>query len=361
MTVVVLAARRSAVVPRQGAFAALELHELAAPVISAVLQDAGLPAAAVSELICANALGAGGNPARVVALASGLPEQVAGLSIDRQCVGGLDALGLGAALIDSGMADIVIAGGVESYSRRPLRQRTYADERPDEYYDRPPFTPWPDRDPDMDEAADQLAGQLCISREEQDKWAVDSHAKARMQVSEEIVFIEGITRDTFTRKLTPALAARAPELTGTVTAANSAVAADAAAFVVLGRHEAFPEAPVRLGIHATLGADPMLPGFAPVPAIQSVLSGSRLKSDDLTVAEIMEAYAAQAIACVRVCDLPPEIVNKGGGALARGHPIGASGAILAVRLFHELKEKGGTGLAAIAAAGGLGTALLMHA
>ena len=121
---VILAARRTAVVPRGGAFARLSLEELAAPVIAAVLADAALPPEAVDEVIAANALGAGGNPARRVALLAGLPERVAGLTIDRQCVGGLDAILLARALVDSGAARVVLAGGVESYSRRPLRLRT---------------------------------------------------------------------------------------------------------------------------------------------------------------------------------------------------------------------------------------------
>ncbi|OZA10847.1 MAG: acetyl-CoA acetyltransferase, partial [Rhodobacterales bacterium 17-64-5] len=111
-----IAARRTAVVPRGGAFARLSIEELAAPVIAACLKDAGITLDQVEEVILSNALGAGGNPARRVALAAGLPERVAGLSIDRQCAGGLDAILLARALVDSGAADIVLAGGVESTS-----------------------------------------------------------------------------------------------------------------------------------------------------------------------------------------------------------------------------------------------------
>ncbi|MEO6300363.1 MAG: thiolase family protein, partial [Paracoccaceae bacterium] len=118
---VIVAAKRSAVVPRGGAFALLSLQDLATPVIGALLTAAGVEAGRVDEVVCANSLGAGGNPARIVALAAGLPERVAGLSIDRQCAGGLDAVLLARALVDSGAAEVVIAGGVERYSRRPLR------------------------------------------------------------------------------------------------------------------------------------------------------------------------------------------------------------------------------------------------
>ena len=117
---------------------------------------------------------------------------------------------------------------------------------------------------------------------------------------------------------------------------------------------------VELIAAATKGSRPEEPGLAPLVAIGSVFRQSGLKANDLNRAEIMEAYAVQAMACTRLADIPETIVNPGGGALARGHPIGASGAINAVRLFHDLSRKPGTGLAAIAAAGGLGTALLMR-
>ena len=114
MSAWIVAGRRTAVMPRGGAFARLSLADMAAPVIAACLADAGIAADAVDEVIVANALGAGGNPARVVALAAGLPERVAGLSIDRQCAGGLDAVLLARDLVDSGGAEVVVAGGVES-------------------------------------------------------------------------------------------------------------------------------------------------------------------------------------------------------------------------------------------------------
>ena len=201
-----IAARRTAVVPRGGAFARLSIEDLAAPVVLACLADAGLSPNQVDELILSNALGAGGNPARRVALASGLPERVAGLSIDRQCAGGLDAILLARALVDSGAAEIVLAGGVESYSRRPLRWATDPDGGPPVPYDQAPFTPWPDRDPDMAAAADALARRLGISRERQEAWATESHAKAlRADHSVEIVPLAGISRDTFPRALTSRL------------------------------------------------------------------------------------------------------------------------------------------------------------
>jgi len=357
-----IAARRTAVVPRGGAFARLSIEDLAAPVLLACLADAGFSTDRVDEVILSNALGAGGNPARRVALAAGLPEHVAGLTVDRQCAGGLDAILLARAMVDSGAADVVLAGGVESYSRRPLRLATDPDGGAPVAYDQSPFTPWPDRDPRMADAAEALAQRLGISRERQEAWAVASHAKAlQADHSAEIVPVAGVTRDAFARRLTPGLLARAPVVSGSVTAATAAVAADAAAvclvvsdrvakgWVAKGRGMAI------LG-GATVGANPVEPGLAPLAAIARVWDGT-----PLAMVEVMEAYAVQAIAVVEGAAFDPALVNPGGGALARGHPIGASGAILAVRLFHDLRQGGGRGLATIASAGGIGTALLVEA
>ncbi|WP_167648271.1 thiolase family protein [Mameliella alba] len=359
----IVSALRTPVAPRGGALSGLQLHELGAPVLRRVIEAAGLEACQVDEVILGNALGAGGNPARMVALAAGLPDQVAGLTLDRQCCGGLDALVIGAALIASGQAEVVAAGGVETYSRRPLRLRTDPEGGPPMAYDRPPFTPWPERDPEMDDAAEALSAELGISRAAQDAWAIDSHRKAlAADMTPEIVPLGGLHADAFTRALTPRLVARAPRLCGTITAANAAVAADGAAFCLLVSERVAAELPdnglaYRGGL--TLGGRVDRPGLAPVAAIRKVLERADMDAGALSVAEVMEAYAVQAIACVNGAGLDPSVVNPGGGGLARGHPVGASGAINAVRLFHELRQRGGTGLATIAAAGGLGTAVLM--
>ncbi|MBE0554957.1 MAG: thiolase family protein, partial [Rhodobacteraceae bacterium] len=269
----------------------------------------------------------------------------------------LDAVLLAAALVDSGAARVVIAGGAESYSRRPLRLATDPEGGDPQPYDAPPFTPWPDRDPDMTAAAAALAGRLGISRQAQEDWAFESHRKALAAGNPpEVVALKGMTRDAFARALTPAIARRAKVLAGSITTATAAVAADAAAFVVVARDDmAGPEA-LRIGPGVTLGALPEEPGLAPVPAIAETLRRAGLAPAALARVELMEAYAVQAIACATGAGLDPARINPAGGALARGHPIGASGAILAVSLFHGLQS--GHGLAAIAAAGGLGTAVL---
>ena len=362
----IIAAKRSIVAPIGGALATLQLHDLAAPVITSCLDDAKLAPDQVDDVILSNALYGGGNPARMAALAAGLPESVAGLSIDRQCAGGLDAIILAAQMVISGDSNVVIAGGAESYSRRPIRQHTFLDGHDPKTYDRPPFTPWSDRDPDMHEAAADLARLHNISKKVQDNWTIESHTKALAHAAalqKEIVQIVGISEssDTYTRKMSSALCNRAKVLSGTITNATTAVAADAAAFVVVVSEDMIKSLPnthaVKIVTGKTVGSDPTLPGLAPVAAINAI--GASNKAFDHI--EIMEAYAAQTIACVKDAGLDEDQVNKKGGALARGHPIGASGAILAVRLYHDLVATGGIGLAAIAAAGGLGTALELSA
>ncbi len=331
---VIVAAKRSAIVPRGGAFAGLEIEQIAAPVIAALRSDFK-----IDEIICANALGAGGNVARIIALAAGLP-QVAGLTIDRQCAGGLDAILLARAMVDSGVARVVIAGGAESYSRRPTRLR---DGVP---YDQARFAPLGWDDPDMAVAADRLAHEAGISRAAQDAWAVASHGKARVS-ADEIVPILGLMSDPFARGLRVAVAARAKVISGSITAANTAVAADGAAFVLVVADDLARQG-LRIVNGATVGGDVARPALGPLAAME------RIGRDGVEMAEIMEAYAVQGMICARGFDR----VNVGGGALARGHAIGASGAVLAVRLFYELGA--GRGMAAIAAAGGIGTAMLVE-
>ncbi len=363
---VIIAALRTAVVPRGGAFVNLQPYQLAAPVITALLRQSGLAEDEVSQLILANSLGAGGNPARVAALAAGL-QRVSGLTIDTQCAGGLDAVAMAAALVDCGAAEVVIAGGAESYSRRPLRARTFTDQRPAEFYTRPPFTPDPHSDPDMTEAASDLADRYHISRAAQDQYAIDSHRKAlaaAAEMQQEIVPLAGVTNDVYGRALSPRLAQRAPGLAGSVSLVSTAVEADAAAFclVVSERVAArlAPEFMLSVTGYQTVGGDSRLPGYAPVEAIRRLFDRYPQCVPGDCISEMMEAYAVQAMVCIAQTGLAPENVNPGGGALARGHPIGASGAILVCRIFHELSRRNGQhGLCAIAAAGGLGSAMLL--
>ncbi len=366
----IVAAARTPVAPSGGSLREFDYEALAIAPIARCLTDAEVECDQVDELILSNALGAGGNPARVTALAARLPQRVAGLSIDRQCVGGLDALLLARSMIASGDARIVLAGGSESHSLRPERSFKESWNGEPRLRDQARFTPWPDRDPDMAEAADRLAETQGITFEDQNAWAVASHAKARdasERLGAELAVPDRVSLDgdAFTRELTEALCARAPRLSGTISVANTSVAADGAAMTLVVSRDVLdglnPGFALRIVDGVTCGGDPQCPGTAPIEAIRAVLQRADTLPGSLDEIELMEAYAAQAIACARGAGLPPERINRGGGSLARGHPIGASGAILAVRLFHELRRGGALGLAAIAAAGGLGTALLVEA
>lgn len=370
--VVIIAAKRTAVVPAHGAFRAIEAFDLGAPVIAALIDSAGLSRDDIDEVIFGNALAGGGNVARVAALQADLPQRVAAMTLDTQCCGGLDAIALGAARIASGQARIVIAGGVESFSRAPLRYtRPRGPGETPVYYARPAFTPWPERDPDMIAAAAALAEREDLTRAAQEAFAVDSHRKAmaaQARLSEEIVAVEGAGRDLFTRNLTPQLCARTPVLAGApahaVTAATTAIEADGAAALVLVAKEVASglSDAIEIAGAQSVGGDPMLPGLAPIAATNRLLHRLGWSAEDIAACEIMEAFAAQAMACARGTHVDPARVNLAGGALARGHPIGASGAVLAVRLWHELRRAsaGSRGLAMIAAAGGLGSALALR-
>ncbi len=369
----IVAGRRSPAAPRGGGLSALEVADLGVPVIRQALSDTGLKTTQVDDVILGNALYGGGNPARVVALAAGIPEKAGATTIDTQCCSGLDAIGLAADRIASGAVDIVVAGGVESFSRAPIRHKRprTVDEEPIPY-DAPPFTPWPDRDPDMIEAAANLAADQNISRIAQEAYAVESHRRSRADSSKnaEVTSVAGIDDDEFTRALSPALCQRLPLLAGDqacgLTSATIAVEADAAAMVIVASKAAMKENGLQDRAVALLGAasrggDPSCPALAPIHAAKALLTRLGLRPNDLGCVEMMEAFAVQALACIEGIGLDPATVNRRGGALARGHPIGASGAILAVRLYHDLLRNapGTRGLAAIAAAGGLGSALIL--
>lgn len=373
--VFIASARRTAVVPRGGAFARLEAVDLAEASIRVALDDVGLPPSDIDEVILGNTLYGGGNPARVAALKAGVPLEIPATTIDTQCCAGLDAILLGAARIKAGEADVVVAGGFESFSRAPIRSRRPVlsgdDPQP---YDRPPFTPWPDRDPDMIPAAATLAAELDITRRDQEAFAIESHSKALKHGAPMTEFVSACdqTSDPFSRRLTPGLCKRLPVLAGSqthgVTAAAVAVEADAAAVVLLVSDRALaslrhPNRLIRIIGGGRTGGDPERPGLAPIAAARAALQRAEISASSISVAEIMEAFAVQAIACIRGIGLDPSVVNPGGGALARGHPIGASGAITVVRVWNELQSGnvGAVGLSAIAAAGGIGSAALLRA
>ncbi|MDH7797917.1 MULTISPECIES: thiolase family protein [unclassified Beijerinckia] len=370
----IVAAKRTAVAPRHGAFAALGVHDLAAPLIGAILEETGIAPDSVDEIILGNALYGGGNPARVVGLAAGLPQRVPAQTIDTQCCAGLDAIIAASERILAGTADVILCGGVESFSRSPLRlRRPLRDDEEAVEYQRPPFTPWADRDPDMIASAHDLAVRLDISRSRQEAFAIESHAKtlaARAHLHREIVPVAGLDHDAFGRRLSEKTCARLPALAGAgahaLTAATIAVEADAAAVLAVVSDAALKKlkgaSAVRIVAAKRVAGDPVLPGLMSTEAAKAVLAQVQTTADAISAVEIMEAFAAQALGTVDALRFDSSRINRGGGALSRGHPIGASGGILAVRLFHELQreEAGARGLATIAAAGGLGSALIVE-
>jgi acetyl-CoA C-acetyltransferase len=371
MKAYIIAAKRTPVTPRGGDLAKVSVAELAGTCLHATLSQAGVAEDRVDDVILGNALYGGGNPARVASLWAGLPESIPAMTLDTQCCAGLDALLIARARIASGEADVIIAGGVESYSRSPLRftRPLTPDEAPVEYQ-RPPFTPWPERDPDLIVAADALAQRLSITREQQEAYAQLSHEKGHGASfsTHEMCVVSGVSEDTFTRRLTPEMCMRLPSMWGTkaMTKATVAVQADGAATVLMVSERFLntltprPFAVEVVG-GVRVGSDPEHPALAPIDAVKRLLTREGVAIQDISVIELMEAFAVQAIACIQGLSLDVSRINRKGGALARGHPIGASGAILAVRLFHELREQGlGMGLATIPAAGGLGSALLLR-
>lgn len=381
---------RSAVAPHGGVFCGLQPHEIAAPVLRGLLQRTGVPAQAVDAVVIGNALGAGGNPARMVALAAGLPQRCAAFSIDTQCCAGIDAVSMAVGLLASGQASVVIAGGVEAWSRSPIRQvRPMRTGEPAVGYERPAFAPDPARDPDMLVSAADYAWQHGFSRAQQDAYAVLSHQRAvahQAALASEIVPVNGLKQDVYPRAVDGLRAARMPVAVKlapreeVARASNHAfrdcsvstlaisAKADGAALVLL----ATPQACQALGIvpraawvtAAALGCDSAIPLVAAEKAAVAALSRAGLASmDSLRVIELHDAFAVQGLSFCQALGLEPTRINRRGGGLARGHPIGASGAIAMVRLLSDLQvdeAPGARGLVAVAGAGGIGAAAILE-
>ncbi|WP_455226598.1 thiolase family protein [Lautropia mirabilis] len=372
LPVPLLAGCRTPVAPRHGALRRHTPHTLAAPLVLHLLQTVGLPPEAVDTLILGNALGAGGNPARMTALAASLPQRCATFSVDTQCCSGLDAINLAAARILSGQSDVVIAGGAEAWTRSPIRQHRPMDATQAAIpYERPAFTPWPERDPDPLQAAADYAARHGFTRHQQDEYARDSHARAvRTMVARPactpfaILPLEGLVHDAYPRLLSERqasrmpVAARAPTNTHSLAASDPDCAlsrlaispqADGAALVLMAsaqfcaRHGITPAAHWLGGL--SLGANPDNPLTGALAAAEALLQRQRqrLDLDVLHAVELHDAFAVQGLAFQKALQsqgLDPARINAWGGGLARGHPIGASGAIALVELLARLHSTG---------------------
>ena len=359
-TPVVVAARRTPIGRSGGALRAYPVDALAAPVLRAVLDDAGLDS--VDDVLLGNVFGPGGNPARVAALRAGLGHGVPGMTVDRQCASGLAAITLAATMIRAGEGEAFLAGGVESASTAPHRAWPTDPPQP---YTRAPFAPAEVGDPEMGAAADLVAAEAGISRERQDRFALRSHERAVAaqragRFAAELVPIGTATADERPRSgFTMARLARFPPAFtpgGTATAANSCGVNDGAAAVLVvseALRRRLRLSGLRLVAAATAAVDPNRLGLGAAPAMRRVLGGTRAD-----VVEFNEAFAGQALACLDAAGVEEDAVSPDGGAIALGHPWGASGAVLVVRLFSRLVRAGlgRTGLAALSAGGGVGVA-----
>ena len=370
---VIVAARRTPIGTAGQSLAGVDAARLGGAVVAAASSDLARLGPTVSEVVLGNCMGPGGDVARVAALTAGLPFSVPALTVDRQCASGLAAIAVAASALRSERG-AVVAGGVESASTAPWRSwpPSPASAQPVRY-ERAPFAPTADLDPDMGLANDLLAEERGITRERQDEYAARSHARALEAVragafDAEVVEVAGAVRDDRPRALTVERLARlrpAFREGGTATAGNSCGISDGAAAVALVDSATYADLGVtglRVLSSATAGVDPRRPGIGLVPAVRLALERAGLRLPDVDVVEINEAFAGQVLACCDELGLDPERVCPQGGALALGHPWGASGAVLVVRLFSQLVREGAGryGLAAIAAGGGQGVALVVE-
>lgn len=378
---VIVAALRTPICRANGQLKRLRAPDLLAPVLTSLVEVTGLDPADVDDVVIGNAVGGGGNVARFAALQAGLPISVPGITVDRQCGSGLDAIALAARLVRAGGDPVFLAGGVESISTAPAR----ADRNDDgglDFYSRARFVPQAFGDPDMGVAAENVARHFGISRERQDSYALESHrrvieASAAGRFTDEIVPLvpntSPVTLDDGPKaSLKPSLMARFPAAfvpNGTVTAANSCFDADAASAVVitsLSRARAMGLEDALLVVDCdTAGVDPGLLGIGAAVAAARMLARQGIAADDVDLVEFNEAFASQTLACLDHLGVDPARTNRDGGALALGHAYGASGAVLVTRLMaqaRDLHANGGRetlGLAMISIAGGMGTAALL--
>ena len=386
--IVIASAKRTAVGSFNGAFANTPAHELGAAAIKAALESARVEAADVDEVILGQILSAaqGQNPARQAAMKAGVPQEKTAFGLNQLCGSGLRAVALGLQQIVNGDANIIVAGGQESMSQAPhaahLRNGVKMGEMKfidtmlkDGLFDA--FHGY-----HMGNTAENVAAKWQITREEQDRFATGSQNKAEAaqkagRFKDEIAPFTVSTRkgdvvvadDEFIRPGTTyeALAKLRPAFAkdGTVTAGNASGINDgAAALVVMTAAEAkrrnlTPLA--RIASWATAGVDPAIMGSGPIPASRKALARAGWAVKDLDLVEANEAFAAQALAVNKDMGWDPAIVNVNGGAIALGHPIGASGARVLVTLLHEMARRDAKkGLATLCIGGGMGIALTVE-
>jgi 3-oxoadipyl-CoA thiolase len=384
---VVLSAVRTPVGRKGGALADVRPDDLAATAIAAAVERAGVPAEQIEDVYFGAANQAGEdnrNVARMAALLAGLPQSVAGVTVNRLCASGLSAVVAASHAVAAGDGDLFVAGGVESMSRAPLvmaKPDENAPENETEVFDT--TLGWRFPNPRMEamfplesmgETGENVAERYAVTREEQDEFALRSQrrwaeAAESGRFDDELVPVGDVTRDEHARPDTNVekLAGLQPVFRegGTVTAGNSSGINDGAAALVIASEERARELGVEpLGAFvrsAVAGVDPRVMGIGPVPAVRKVLERAGVRPGDLDLVELNEAFASQSLAVIRELGLDPERVNVNGGAIAIGHPLGMSGARLVVTLLHELRRRGGRyGLATLCVGVGQGQAALFE-
>ena len=347
---VIIAARRSAIGRAGGMFASLDVQDLVAPVMRATLADANVAADQLDDVILGNAAGPGGNIARLSALHAGFPTSIPGVTVDRQCGSGLEAVMMACHLIMAGAGTTYLAGGVESQSRAPLRTLPASGTLSEHSYTRARFAPEAMGDPEMGAAADTVAQQFNISRTRQDAFALRSQQRAALArnagvFDAEVVPIAGHATDECIRDTMTAerLARLRPAFSkdGTVTVGNACPLNDGAATVLVttakdARALGHSKSLAYLG-GASAGVDPNILGIGPFASSQKLLyQRPDLSLNQLSHLEFNEAFASQVLASLDALNIPESLPNRHGGAIALGHPFGASGTILVTRLFSQL-------------------------
>ena len=384
---VVLSAVRTPIGRYGGTLAHVRPDDLAAVAIEAAVERSGVEPGSVDDVYfgCANQAGEDNrNVARMVVLLAGLPETVAGVTLNRLCASGLSAVISASHAVMAGDVDVAVAGGVESMSRAPLVMA-----KPEAAFPRGNQTVWDTtlgwRFPNprheelfplesMGETGENVAERYGVSREDQDAFALRSqqrwkaaHAAGRFE--DEIVPVGDVAVDEHPRPETnaAALAGLRPAFRqdGTVTAGNASGINDGAAALVIASEEKARELGIEpLGAFvasAAAGVDPRVMGIGPIPAVQKLLVRTGVDASALDLVELNEAFASQSLAVIRELGLDEDKVNVNGGAIAIGHPLGMSGARLVITLLHELKRRNGRyGLATMCVGVGQGVAALFE-
>ena len=378
-----------------GALARVRPDDLLATAIAELVRRTGVPTDRVEDVVmgCTNQAGEDNrNVARMSSLLAGLPVEVAGQTVNRLCGSGLQSVVSAGHAIRCGEGDVFIAGGVESMSRAPWVTRKPESAYPRAAPDSADTTiGWRFTNPRMPaewtislgETAEIVADRHGITREEQDAFAAESQRRAAHAISEgrfeaEIVPVEVpqrrgdpeiVSRDEHPRpEVTPEGLARlrpAFRSGGTVTAGSSSGINDGAAAILVASREAALDLGLqplaRLGAAAVAGMDPSCMGLGPVPAVRKALARAGVGVEEIDLVELNEAFAAQAIGCIRELGLDPDRVNVNGGAIALGHPLGCTGARLLTSLVHEMgRREAATGLVTMCIGVGQGIAMLLH-